>query len=109
MSALLIAGVSLACLGLCLAIYGCNLLSRPGSWLRSEMLAMILLSLLVGLYPIAAAGSLFVLLGVGAGPIEPATPAGPALGLLAAAAAVATAEVFRRLVSAGFRPPRRGA
>ena len=49
---------SLASLGLVCAIYACNILSRPGSPWRSEILAMILLALLTGIFPLAATASL---------------------------------------------------
>lgn len=49
---------SLVALGLTCVIYYCNVISRPGSRLRSETLAMILSSLLPGLLILALAASL---------------------------------------------------
>ena len=51
---------SLACLALVAAIYYCNILSAPRSWLRGGILATILLSLLVSGFPIALAATVVV-------------------------------------------------
>ncbi len=41
---------SLASLGLICAIYFCNVLSRPGSWMRAELVTMAMLAWLVGFF-----------------------------------------------------------
>lgn len=100
------AAASVICLLLTASIYYCNILSRPQSWLRSEMLAMILLSLLVGLILLPLAGSVLVLIA-----LVQAIPVAfhitdVALAALAVGGLVATVMVFRALVIATYRVER---
>lgn len=48
---------SLISLGAISAIYGCRRFSRPGSWMRGELIDMILISLLAGFFPLALTAS----------------------------------------------------
>jgi hypothetical protein len=89
---------SLACLALVAAIYSCNILSAPRSWLRGEMLAMILLSLLVSVFPIALAATGVVAWQVFAGSGETSIAIGLIVVPISAAAVAATILVFRALV-----------
>lgn len=95
--------VSLTSLALVSAIYYCNILSRTRSWLRSNMLAMILLSLLTGLLPLAIAAPAFLawkLVTEGAGAEVLMTAA---VELVSLATLIATGFVFRALVIATYR------
>ena len=94
---------SLIALGLIGAIYYCNIIARPGSWARSEMLGMILLSLFTGLFPLAVAASavgLWEAFTQGAG-LKSALFA--TTDLVAIAGIVATVLVFRALLRATYR------
>lgn len=94
---------SLASLGLVCAIYYCNILARPGSWLRGDMLAMILLSLLTGLFPLALAAGLAGLLNALSGGISAAAVLSAGADLTGLGAVLATVVVFRALVRATYR------
>lgn len=94
---------SLTSLGLVCAIYFCNILSRPGSWFRGEMLAMILLSLLTGLFPLAFAASLAGLLGALTGGVTLAAFLSAGIDLVSVGAVIATMIMFRALVKATYR------
>ncbi len=48
---------SLISLGAISAIYGCRRFSRPGSWMRGELIDMILISFLAGFLPLALTAS----------------------------------------------------
>ncbi|SIN77552.1 hypothetical protein [Vannielia litorea] len=94
---------ALAVLGLVSAIYLCNLRTRPGSWLRSDLLGMVLMALLTSLLPLAlgaAGAALWQSLtgGVTAGAFLTA-----GTDLLAVALIVAAGLVFRALVRATYR------
>ena len=94
---------SLGSLALVTGMYFCNIRARPASWLKSEVLAMILLALLTGLFPFACAMSLVGLwdLLFNAGPTSTAVAAGGNLASLAIL--VATIAIFRALVRATYR------
>ncbi|MGP1354957.1 hypothetical protein [Roseicyclus sp.] len=94
---------SLACLALVAAIYSCNILSAPRSRLRGEMLAMILLSLLVSVFPIALAATGVVAWQVVAGSGETSIVVAAIVLPVSAAAVAATILVFRALVRATYR------
>lgn len=97
---------SLASLGLICAIYYCNLMSHPKSWLRSEMLAMVLLSLLVGIFPMALFGAPIALWQAltGGAVLERILSAG--VDLVSIGAVLATLVVFRALVKGTYRTGR---
>ena len=91
-------GASILCFALVCSTYFCNLLSDPRSWLRADVLSMILVSLLTGLFPFALAAALTGLWaaateGLSGGAILDAGTDLAALGFV-----VATALVFRALV-----------
>lgn len=94
---------SLISLALVLAIYHCNIRAHPGSWLRGDMLAMILLSLLTVLLPLALAATGMA----GWSLTTEAAVAGwvvaPVLELVSLAALIAAVIVFRALVIATYR------
>jgi cation transporter-like permease len=94
---------SLASLGLVCAIYYCNILARPSSWLRSEMLAMILLSLLTGLFPLAVTAAIAGLWQALTGGISVIALVSAGADLAAVAAILASIWVFRALVEATYR------
>ena len=92
-------------LGLVCAIYSCNILSHPRSWLRSESLAMILLSLLTGLWPLAAATALLGLWTTvsAGGDFGQHWLSMLGMDLVGVATALATVLVFRATVRATYR------
>ena len=96
---------SLGSLGLVCAIYACNILSRPGSPWRSEILAMILLALLTGIFPLAATASLVGLWEVLTGGLTVTALLAAGADLAAVAACVAAIWVFRALVRETYRAP----
>ena len=51
-------GAAIVSLGLLSAIYFCNFMSRPTSALRSEVVSMILISLLTGIFTLAVTATL---------------------------------------------------
>ena len=94
---------SLLSLGLICAIYYCNLLSRPGSLARSDMLAMILLALLTGLYPTALVAALAALWQTLSGGVALSTLLGVTVELGSLAAIAAGFLVLRALVRETYR------
>lgn len=91
---------SLASLALICAIYYCNRRAAETSWLKSDVLASVLLSLLVGLFPIALFApfvGLWQLLQGGLSAGSAMTASGDILSL---GACVLTAWLFRALVRA---------
>ncbi|SNT27028.1 hypothetical protein [Tropicimonas sediminicola] len=98
-----ILAASLGSLGLVCAIYYCNILSSPGSRLRGEMLAMILLSLLVGFFPLGLVGSVIGLANVLTGGFSLAVVLSAGADLVSLGAALATLVVFRALLKATNR------
>lgn len=93
---------SLSSLGLICMIYYCNILSPKGSWLRSEIVAMILLSLLTVMFPLAVAASLFGLFKVAFGGMSFAAIFAAGADLLAVGAIVVAGYAFRVLVKATY-------
>ena len=93
---------SVASLAIVCAIYYCNVLSGPGSWFRSELPAMILLSLLTGIFPAALVGGIVGLWGIAAGGGANALLSAGA-DLVALACVAAAALVFRAIVRATYR------
>lgn len=93
---------SLTSLGLVCAIYFCNITSRPQSWLRSEMLTMILLSLFTGVFPIAIFGAMAGIWSVISGGLSLAAVLGAGADLLAIAAIGATFVIFRATARASY-------
>lgn len=93
---------SLASFGLICATYYCNIRARRQSWFRSEMLAMILLSLFTGLFPLAVAASVVGLWEVLTedGSIESFLLGGT--DLLAVVLIVSTLVVIRAIVRATY-------
>lgn len=91
---------SLTSLGLVCVLYYCSVHARPRSWLRGDMLAMILVAFLTGLFPLALISALLGLWGAISGVSSAASvlPAGADLASLGAI--VATIVVFRALVKA---------
>ncbi|SMX43099.1 hypothetical protein [Maliponia aquimaris] len=91
---------SLLALGLTCAIYYCNILSPQKSWLRSEMIEMILLSVLTGVFPLAASATAAAMWQVVSGglSLQALLSAGFDLGSLAAV--VATVMIFVATVRA---------
>ena len=94
---------SLASLGLVCIIYYANILSGPRHPLRSEMLGMILLALLTGLFPLAVVAALIGLSAALTGGISFAAVLAAGTDLLAILAILATGLVFRALVKATYR------
>lgn len=94
---------SLASLGLIAAIYYCNILSRPGSWFRGDMLAMILLSLLTGIFPLAAGTSLIGLWQATHGGFSLAALGAAGVDLVSLGLVVASVALFAALVRATYR------
>ena len=94
---------SLASLGLICAIYYYNILARPSSWLRSEMLAMILLSVLPGIFPLAVTAAIAGLWQALTGSLSVIALVSAGVDLAAVAAIMASAWVFRALVKATYR------
>lgn len=94
---------SLASLGLICAIYYCNIFARPSSWLRSEMLAMILLSVLTGLFPLAVTAAIAGLWQALTGGLSVIALISAGADLAAVAAIVVCVWVFRALVKATYR------
>ena len=94
---------SLAALGLICAIYYCNILARPSSWLRSEMLAMILLSVLTGLLPLAVTAAIAGLWQALTGGVSVIALVSAGADLAAVAAIIVCVWVFRALVKATYR------
>lgn len=94
---------SLVLLGLVSAIYYCNIVSRPNSWLRNETLAMVLLSLFTGLLPLAITATLtgFWQAMTGGLTVQAMVTASTDLG--AVAALLATGWIFRATVKATYR------
>lgn len=97
---------SLVSLALVSAIYYCNIRARPGSWLRGDMLAMILLAMLTGLYPPAAAATVVSLWKTVSGEFGLDAVLSAGVELASLAAVIATALVFRALVKATYRARR---
>lgn len=93
----------LASLGLICAIYYCNILAPARSWLRSEMVAMILLSLLVGLFPLALGASVYDLWAAQAGGLSLSWLEQSGLNLAGLAASLATLMVLRATLKATWR------
>ena len=106
MQNVIILAASLGSLGLVCAIFYCNIIARPNSWLGSEMLAMILLSLLVEVYPVGLFGPVVGLWNVGTAGLSAASVVSAGADILGLCAAVATAVVFRSLVKATNRKER---
>ncbi len=49
---------SLVCLTAVCAIYGCRVFAQPASWLRGELIDMLLIALLSGFFPLALTASI---------------------------------------------------
>tara|TARA_R110002094_G_scaffold55731_7_gene66683 strand:+ start:510 stop:905 length:396 start_codon:yes stop_codon:yes gene_type:complete len=94
---------SLASFGLICTIYYCNILARPSSWLRSEMLAMVLLSLLTGLFPLAVTAAIAGLWQALTGGVSVFALVSAGADLIAVAAILASIWLFRRLVKETYR------
>jgi hypothetical protein len=94
---------SVTSLGLICMIYYCNILSPKGSWLRNDVIATILLSLLTGLFPLAVVASLFGLWKVAAGGLSPTAILAAGADMLAIGAIVTAYCVSRALVKATYR------
>ncbi|NKX45666.1 hypothetical protein [Roseicyclus persicicus] len=94
---------SLGSLALVCLIYYCNLLSRPGSWLRSETLGMMVLSTLTGLYPIALGTTALAMWSSLSGGVSLRAFLSAGVDLVSVAAVIATALVFRALVKETYR------
>ncbi|THD71799.1 hypothetical protein E7681_16940 [Thalassobius vesicularis] len=94
---------SLASLGLICAIYYSNILARPNSPMRSEMLAMIFLSVLTGLFPLAVTATISALWQALTGGISVGAVISAGADLVAVAAILASVWVFRALVKATYR------
>ena len=93
---------SLASLGLICAIYYCTLRARPGSWLRSELIAMIQISLFTCLLPLALAAALVGLWEAFSGGISVAAVLSSGADLASLGASLVTMLIFRALVKATF-------
>lgn len=94
---------SLSSLGLICAIYFCNIQSRPGSWFRSDLLAMIMLALLTSLFPLAVSASVVGLWEIVTGELSLAAFLSAGADLVAIAAIVIGAYAFRAIVAATYR------
>ena len=94
---------SLASLGLICAIYYCNIRARPTSWLRGDMLAMILLSLLTGIFPLAVGASAAGLWLALTGGVSLVGLISAGADLAAVAVIAACIVVFGALVKATYR------
>lgn len=94
---------SLASLGLICAIYYANILARPNSPMRSEMLAMIFLSVLTGLFPLAVTATIVTLWQALTGGVSVVALLSAGADLVAVAAILASVWVFRALVKATYR------
>lgn len=94
---------SLASLGLLCAIYYCNILSSPSSPLRSEMLAMILLAVLTGMFPLALTATIMGLWQALTGGVSIRALVYAGADLAAVAALLAFVWLFRALVRATYR------
>lgn len=96
---------SLTALGLTCAIYYCNVQSPQKSWLRSEMIGMILLAVLTGVFPLAASATAAAMWQVVSGglSLQSLLSAGFDIGSLAAV--VATVMIFAATVRATPRTP----
>lgn len=90
---------SLASFGLLAAIYACNLLSRPESWLRKDMPTMILLALFTGIFPLALTATGLGLWGVVTGGLSLATLLAAGADLAALAVVIATTLLFRAMIA----------
>lgn len=93
----------LVSLGLVCVIYYCNILSHPASRLRGELLAMILVALFTGIFPLAVASAVTELWEVVATGGSLNVLAAKGAYLAAIAALLATAIVFGLLVRATYR------
>lgn len=93
----------LASLGLICAIYYCNIRAPERSWLRSEMVAMVLLALLVGLFPLALGASVYELWAAQAGGLSLSWLEQSGLNLAGLAAVLATVLVLRATLKATWR------
>lgn len=94
---------SVTSLGLICMIYYCNILSPKGSWFRNDIIAMILLALLTGLFPLAVTASLFGLWKVVAGGLSLNAILSAGADMLSIGAIVLGVWVFRALVTATYR------
>lgn len=94
---------SLISLGLACALYACNVLTRPGSWLRNDMLAATFLSLLTGLFPLAVAATVAGLWQALTGGISLVAVLSAGADLVAVGAILTTTFVFRAVVKATHR------
>lgn len=103
MNHLIALGTSLASLALIGAIYYCNVLSSPRSWLRSDMLGMIFLSILTGVLPIALTSSVVGLWRAFANGIDMNAFVSAGFDLAGMAGVIATLMVFRTLIRIAHR------
>jgi hypothetical protein len=94
---------SLASLGLVCAIYYCNILSQAQSPARSEVLGMIMLALLTGLFPIAVGSALVGLWETVTSGFSLTALFASGVDLVSIGAIFATMVVFRMLVKATYR------
>lgn len=89
---------SLASLTLMAVVYYCNYLSGKDSWLRSETLQMVLLSLLTGIFCLAVPATVIGIVQVATGGISLATVTNSGLEIGSIVMILATAAIFRKAV-----------
>ncbi|MCT8160367.1 hypothetical protein [Pseudoruegeria sp. SHC-113] len=89
---------SFASLGLLAAIYACNVLSHPESWLRKDLPTMILLALFTGIFPLALTATGLGLWTVATNGLSLATLLAAGTDLAAFVIVVATTLLFRALL-----------
>ena len=94
----LILAASTTLLGLTGAIYYVHHHARPGSWLKSELVSMVLLSVAVGIAPLAMFGPFVGLADTFAGGITASGFATAGMDLLSLALTAAAFLVYRALV-----------
>lgn len=85
---------SLIALGLTCAIYYCNILSPQKSLLRSELLQMVLLSILTGVFPLAVAATAAAMWLIVSGGLSLQALMSASFDLVSLGAVVATVMVF---------------
>lgn len=96
---------SLIALGLTCAIYFCNILSSQKSWLRSELIQMILLAVLTGVFPLALAATAAAMWQILSGGISLQALMSAGLDLVSLGAVIATVMVFMATLRATPRVP----
>ena len=96
-------GAAIVSLGLLSAIYFCNFMSRPTSALRSEVVSMILIALLTGIFTLAVTATLVGFWFSLSGGVSMAALLGAGTDIAAAAVVVACGLVFRAIVRRTYR------